>query len=487
MGVLAFSAKEFGVVAIILAGILVFFLVHWHLRRWRERQTANLRLQKALDEKETLYKTLEDHINLGIAERRRAEELLTLDNLRFRTLLKLNDMTDASMKEVTEFAMEEAIRLTKSKIGYIAFTNEDESVLTMYSWSRSAMAECRIVDKPLIYPVVTTGLWGEAVRQRKPVITNDYQAPNPMKKGYPEGHVHVLRHMNVPIIDKGKIVIVAGVGNKEQPYDETDTDQLTLLMQGVWKHIQRMQAEEEIRRLNADLERRVRDRTAQLEEANQELEAFSYSVSHDLRAPLRVIGGFSQILLEDYASQISQEAREYLEKIGDNVRQMGRLIESLLSLSKLSRQPLEKRTVETAQMVHQVMSDLQAQESGRKMEITIGDLPDCQADPALLRQVWFNLLSNALKYTRGRETARVDIGVFRQDDRPVFYVKDNGAGFDMQYVSRLFNVFQRLHSTKEFEGIGAGLAIVQRIIRRHGGRVWAEAEVDKGATFYFTL
>jgi GAF domain-containing protein len=176
--------------------------------------------------------------------------------------------------------------LTESQIGYLAFLNEDETVLTMYAWSKSAMEECRISDKPIIYPVETTGLWGEAVRQRRPIITNDYQEPNSWKKGYPQGHVHVTRHMNVPVFEGERIVLVAGVGNKPGHYNESDVNQLTLLMEGMWKIIQRQRAEEEIHKLNEELEQRVIDRTAELEAANKELR-HSVTLSRTTCAPLR--------------------------------------------------------------------------------------------------------------------------------------------------------------------------------------------------------
>ena len=174
-----------------------------------------------------------------VTERKQAEEALLLDESRLEALLKLTQMTESSIQEITDFTLEEAVRLTMSKIGYLAFMNEDESVLTMHSWSKSAMKQCEIADKPIHYPVNTTGLWGEAIRQRKPVITNDYTAPNPLKKGYPTGHVNVLRHMNVPIFDGDRIVAVAGVGNKDREYNQSDVRQLTLLMQGMWRLIQR--------------------------------------------------------------------------------------------------------------------------------------------------------------------------------------------------------------------------------------------------------
>jgi PAS domain S-box-containing protein len=233
--------------------------------------------------------------------------------------------------------------------------------------------------------------------------------------------------------------------------------------------------------------RNLEEATRKLEEANAELESFAYSVSHDLRAPLRAVDGFSRILQGEYASELSPEARHYLDLVQENACQMGQLIDDLLAFSRLSRKPLTKHSVSPADRVRQVLEDLWQEQEGRQVEIIIDDLPACQADPSLLKQVYVNLLSNALKYTRKREVTRIQVGYQMQDNQPVYYVKDNGVGFDMRYADKLFGVFQRLHRAEEYEGTGVGLAIVQRIIRRHGGHVWVDAGVDEGAAFYFTI
>jgi light-regulated signal transduction histidine kinase (bacteriophytochrome) len=231
----------------------------------------------------------------------------------------------------------------------------------------------------------------------------------------------------------------------------------------------------------------VVERTAQLEAANKELESFSYSVSHDLRAPLRAISGFASALIEDHAAQLNSEGQHYLQIVCDSASQMGRLIDDLLAFSRLGRKEIDKEEIDMRHLAKSVFNELRAPNPERKIAFKVEPLPFALGDRAMLRQVWVNLLSNALKFTSRKEGAVIEIGCQAGADQEIYYIKDNGAGFEMEYAGKLFGVFQRLHSTEEFEGTGVGLAIVQRIIHRHGGRVWAEGKVDEGATISFVL
>ncbi len=246
-------------------------------------------------------------------------------------------------------------------------------------------------------------------------------------------------------------------------------------------------AEEENHRLYAELEERVRQRTEDLRLANSELESFTYTVSHDLRSPLRAIYGYTYILLQEHQSDLSGLAQRYLDLISQNARRMARLIDDLLNFSRTGRQALNLHELEPSVLVIEVIDDLSGEQRDRQVEITIGDLPPCRADPAMLKQVYSNLIGNALKFTRTRETARIEIGSLDDGEEVVYYVRDNGVGFDQRYAHTLLQVFHRLHDTREYEGTGVGLAIVQRITERHGGRVGVESVPDRGTTFYFKL
>ncbi|MGC9945543.1 MAG: PAS domain S-box protein [Bryobacteraceae bacterium] len=434
-----------------------------------------------------------------ITERKRAEEEgqkaqreLALKT-RFATIFPT-----AAEPEIFAAVLDAILDHTHSAEGVFGYIGEDGALICSIRTrkagkesgaSQDAGAACETLRIP---QSEWEGVWGRALREKRSLYSNEPGAS-------PAGRIPVRRMLAVPIVFQEEPLGLFAIANKTADHVESDRQTLERIARDVAPVFKarlqrdaqeraRKRAEEEVRTVNAELEKRVQERTAQWEAANHELESFAYSVSHDLRAPLRAIHGFSRILIEECAPELPGDAKHYLEVIRDNALQMGELIDDLLTLSRLSRQPLQKQAIAPADLVAQALDELRP-EMGPRIEIAVGDVPVCEGDPVLLKQVFVNLLSNAIKYSGRRAQARIEVGALPRADghAPVYFVRDNGVGFDMRYVHKLFGVFQRLHHAVDYPGTGVGLATVQRIIHRHGGRVWAESEIDRGATFYFTM
>jgi PAS domain S-box-containing protein len=422
-------------------------------------------------------------ISRNITERMRVQEERTLNALRLAALLELNQMAGASIHDLTHFAMEEAVRLTRSTIGYVAFASEDESVLTMHAWSTAATAECAIEDKPLVYPVATTGLWGEAIRQRRPILTNDYAADNPWKRGVPAGHVRVARHMNVPVFDGDRIVIVAGVGNKAEDYDEGDVRQLTLLMEGMWRILVRRRAEEARAVLEAQLAQ-----AAKMEAVGR----LAGGVAHDFNNLLTTILGYSEMIVGRLVP--GDPLRDDIEEVRKAGERAASLTEQLLAFSR--KQVIKRRIVDLNAVVNESRKMI-----GRLIgeNITLAfdlaaDLGCVKVDPHQIDQALLNLAVNARDamadggtLTVATANATLDADFVRANpgvapgEYVALSVADTGVGLSDETKARLFEPF---FTTKEQgKGTGLGLAMVYGIVKQNGGTISVYSELGRGAVF----
>ncbi|MGM0611192.1 MAG: GAF domain-containing protein [Thermodesulfobacteriota bacterium] len=425
-------------------------------------------------------------VTWDIIKQKKTEEEILLNESRLKALVKLGKMMSSPTEELTDFALEEGIRLTGSDIGYLAFMSEDERKISMYSWSKAAMHKCGIDKKGYTCPVEKTGLWGEAVRQRKPIISNNYQS-EALKRGYPEGHVHITRHMNIPVFDKDKIVVVAGVANKESEYNDTDVRQLTLLMQGMWGIIQRKRSEKAL------LEAKNKAETA-----NKSKSEFLANMSHEIRTPLNGIMGMLQLV---QTSSLDAEQSEYIEMALKSSNRLNRLLSDILDLSRIEADKLELEQREfQLKEIMQSVRDIFNHVCAKNKNILNIDLDDTipeilTGDDTRLIQIMFNLVGNACKYTR---KGQINVHVSRLSDtvpnscRLLFVVQDTGKGIADNQIDQVMQPFAQANDSnspyaRKFEGAGLGLALVKRMLHLMRGNMAIASREGHGTTVYMAV
>ena len=416
-----------------------------------------------------------------MTERKRADEIK-------QVRLNLYEYSiDHSVEDLLVRTLDELGNLTESPIGFFHFVDSDQKTLYLQAWSTRTAAEyCKAEGLGLHYSIDRAGVWVDCVRERKTVIHNDYSSL-PHRKGLPEGHAPLVRELVVPIMRLDRIVAILGIGNKPVDYNDQDIETVSMFADVAWNITERKQAEDRLQQLYDDLEQIVAMRTSDLELMNTELESFSYTVSHDLRAPLRRINAFLEMFRREIGDNLSEKADHYISVIEDSGKRMETLITDLLSFSRTGRAELSMKPVEIAIIVGEVLDEFVEEITLRSISVVRKPLPKVIGDRAMINIVYMNLIGNAIKFTSKTAAPEIVIGCDIRNGEAVFFVRDNGVGFDMDYVDKLFGVFQRLHAESDFEGTGIGLATVKRIIQRLGGRVWATGKPGEGACIYFTL
>lgn len=419
-----------------------------------------------------------------ITERKTAQQLLAWEKRALELIVGAKPL-----HEILDQLMLDLEAQTPGAVCSVLLLDEDGAHLRHGGAPSLPEAYNRAVSGLAIGPAV--GSCGTAAFEKRQVIVSDIST-DPLWAAFRQ---LALRHglracWSTPILSgSGKILGTFAVYYREprQPSD-FEMEMIERATHVVSIAIERAKAEENLREFHAQLEKRVEERTLELQAANSELEAFSYSVSHDLRAPLRAMDGFSRMVLEDHAGRLDENGRRMLGVIHSEAGRMGRLIDELLAFSRLGRQPIEPAWIDMKTMARETFNELARGNPERRLKLVLHPLPPACGAEAMIRQVWVNLISNAIKFTKNRECGEIEIGAKTSEGGEcTYYVKDNGTGFDMRHADKLFGIFQRLHSQQDFPGTGVGLALVQRIVQRHGGRIRAEAGIDQGATFYFTL
>ena len=407
--------------------------------------------------------------NRDISEQKKAEEKIRFNEMRQAALLKLYEMQALPIKEVCDFVLETSLPLTESEIGFMGFLDEDESKMTIHSWSKSVMAQCKIHEKPIVFTIAEAGIWGEAVRQRKPIIINDYKA-SPLKKGIPEGHVNILRFMAVPLFYKEKIVAVAAVGNKRREYGDLDIRQLQLLIEGMWQIIKRRKAEDEL-----------------VEQAEM-IKHFTNSVSHDLKNPAVAIHGLARTLKKKYQDFTQEKLENFIGQIEKSSEQIISLSEDINTYITSRDAPLNIKNLDLKNIWKTICEEFAPQLKKRKIDWneTGTNLPEIRADQNGLLRVYRNLVDNALKYG-GSGLSEIFLDYAATDTHHILSVQNDGAIIPPQELEEVFEVFKRKGGESAPAGTGLGLAIVREIAKHHKGSSWVESGVESGTIFFISI
>lgn len=429
-------------------------------------------------------------IFIDLTERKRSEEMLHLNESRLEALLDLNRKKDLSVKEIADFALEKGVQLTSSKVGYIAFLDRDRSTLTIDSWSSEVGKMCKTAKRPRAFPLDNTGLWGEVIRQEKPIVLNDYGSPSSLKKGYPQGHIKLERTLNVPIFDGKKLVGVAGVANKESDYDQSDIHQLMLLMEGMWEIIEHIKADEKLRNYAEELTKL----NVELQQLNSEMKYveeikrnFLANVSHELRTPLMPIVGYSGLLSEEYFGELNNKQKEILSIVIKNGEHLRRLIDSLLYLSSLQTKEFnyERDFLQLTDVINKAISITSVENSDSQKKIAFepaGPLPLIYADKDYISELFIHLLNNAYKFTNNGGAISITA---ESDNRYVrISIADDGVGISEEKLEKIFDVFYQGDGskTRKFSGTGIGLHMCKKICEDHGGDIRIESKENSGTT-----
>ncbi len=442
-------------------------------------------------------------ITRDLSDRKRIEQLFIEQNRMLHAVseAQADFISDADPHPTFDRLLSQLLDITDSQYGFIGETPQDAGgapYVRIYAISDISWDD---TSRGLYQSMVRGGfefrnpntLIGHVLSSGEPLLSNA-PASDPNRGGLPPGHPPLNSFMGLPLYRGGELVGMIAVANRPDGYDEAQIAHLqpftatcAVLIDAYRNSQRRRHAESMLRQLNLELEDHVSQRTKELQASIRELESFSYSVSHDLRSPLRGINGFSSLLLQDYGERLDEQGREYLRRICSATLRMSELIDGMIDLAQLTREPIHLTEINLSRVAELVAKELHSAEPDRKVAFTASPDVRVRGDERLLRVVLHNLLSNAWKFTARKEVAHVEFGVRQTGNSTVYFVSDDGAGFDMRYADKLFGAFQRLHGVKDFAGTGIGLATVHRIVQRHGGLVWAEGEIDKGATFFFTL